>query len=438
MALGLGQMLIYIALASWDGYRDRPAMVVLLIVGAASLYLASLWVAGKSGQTMPLLMALAFAAAYRAVLFVEEPFLSDDYFRYLWDGLVQTHGINPYAFAPADPALAGLDDALRARVNHPAVPTIYPPLAQLVFWIIASTRSGLFGLKAVWLACDAALVFLVHRLASSERRFQSVVLYAWSPLLIVEVAWNAHLDPLGALPLMGAVGLASLGATRGLARGIALGLSASVKYFTAAIVPAAARAGREAWIPVLAFIAITLLLYLPYADAGARLFSGLSIFVESWSFNAGPYRMLLWILRWPWLAKAAYGAIVVGVAFQSARNRWSLERAAFWITGSILMFAPTVHPWYLIWIVPLLALRPSRAWIYLSCSVSLSYYGLGTYRSVGLWPQPVWLALIIWGPFLFLLILDAWRGSWLSTAVEIAFPRSGGKAVGRRAKPEEG
>ncbi len=115
-------------------------------------------------------------------------------------------------------------------------------------------------------------------------------------------------------------------------------------------------------------------------------------------------------------AKAVAAAIVLSIVIQSVRDGWSLTRTAFWVTGALIALSPTVHPWYLLWMVPLVALRPSRAWLYLSGSVFLAYYGLGTYRDAGVWPEPWWIKLLIYGPFLALLVVDGWRGSWWQSA----------------------
>lgn len=426
-ALGLGQAGIYFTLALWDGYHQQPFPAILLILIAFTLYLASIGVAeGLSGRTA-LAIALGLAFLFRASLVLEPPFLTDDYYRYLWDGLVQTRGggaaggggLNPFRYAPADPALAGIDDALRARVNNPTVPTIYPPLAQLVFLAVAALHAGWIGLKLVWLACDAAIAVLIYKLTPAQRRLQSWLIYAWSPLVVIEVAWNAHLDLLGVLPLVAAIGFAARKPDRPLATGLALALSTDVKYFAAALVPGAARVSKRPLSVLIAFTLAALALYIPYVSVGSGLFTGLGIFVDRWIFNAGVFELLLWLLRSLTAAKAVAAAIVLFIVAASVRNDWPLERTAFWVTGAILMLSPTVHPWYVLWMVPLIALRPNRAWLYLSGSVFLAYYGLGIYRTQGVWPEPLWLRAVIWGPFLVTLAIDSWRDSWLQTAVGV-------------------
>jgi len=414
--LALGLLAIYGVLALGDGDGGQPVTALALVLLAFVLYVAALGVCRPLGGRTAFLVALAGGLAFRLILLPEPPFFSDDVWRYLWDGRVQLAGLNPFHHAPAETAVAGIDDALRAKVNHPHVPTIYPPLAQIVFLIAAALPGGWLALKLIWLICDAGIAALLWRLIPQSRRLSGWTVYWWSPLVIVEVAWNAHLDLLGVLPLVAALWLARQPARRGMAIGLALAGAALVKYFIAALLPAAAR--RHGPRTLAAFTAGALLLYLPYVGAGARLFEGLATYSSSWRFNEGLFHVLAWIATPPG-ARIIAALIVFAIVIQSARNGWSLERAAFWITGAILVLSPTLHPWYLLWMVPLIALRPNPAWLLLTGSVFLAYYGLGAYRATGVWPEPWWLELSIHGPFLVLLVRGAWHGSWCQTALEV-------------------
>lgn len=419
LVLGAAQAAVYFTIAFWNGYPDRPGAVMVLTLLAFSFYLAAIASARGLSSRTTLGLAIAFGLLFRLILLPEPPFLSDDVFRYLWDGLVQLRGLNPYRYAPADPALAGIDDALRAQVNHPEVRTIYPPLAQIVFAICAviSAKSWLV-LKSVWLLCDLGIAVTLFRLVEPARRLQLWTVYWWSPLVIVEVAWNAHLDLLGVLPVVLALWLARASPVRAAALGIAIAAAALVKYFAAAFIPAATRSGRAGRTLTAFFLAI-LLLHIPYAGAGRSMFEGLFIYAENWRFNDGLFHVLAWVTISPRIARGAAAVLVLFVVLQSIRNEWSLDRTVFWVTGAILMLSPTLHPWYLLWMVPLLSLRPSGAWLYLSGSVFLAYYGLGAYRAHGYWPEPWWASLLIYGPFLALLLREAWRDSWWHTSWEL-------------------
>src|SRR5687767_1762069 len=76
-------------------------------------------------------IVIVFAALFRLSLLFAPPFLSDDIYRYVWDGRVQAAGINPYRHIPADPVLADLrDDKIYPKINRrDYAPTMYPPLA---------------------------------------------------------------------------------------------------------------------------------------------------------------------------------------------------------------------------------------------------------------------------------------------------------------------
>ena len=92
------------------------------------------------------------------------PSLSDDAYRYVWDGQVQAHGINPYQYVPQDPALEFLQDgALYDHLNSPAFYSVYPPVSQLIFGAAAHLFDG------NWWAIHYTikLVFVLAELLSS-------------------------------------------------------------------------------------------------------------------------------------------------------------------------------------------------------------------------------------------------------------------------------
>jgi hypothetical protein len=414
-ALAAGQAAVYGLMARSDVYLERPAAAMYAALLAFALYLGGLGAAGRLSGRAALALAAAAGLVFRALLFPEPPFLSDDYFRYLWDGVVQTNGINPYAHAPADTALAGIDDALRSQVNHPTVPTIYPPLVQIVFALNALAGGGWLGLKLVWLACDVGIAALLYRLVPRHRRLQMWTLYWWSPLVVIEVAWSAHLDVLGILPLALAIWLSRSPRPRSIALGLTIAAAAAAKYFAAALLPAAARRARPSRV-ISAFAVGTLLLSLAYVGAGRHMFDGLVTFAAHWRFNESLFGLLDLLLTSSLAAKAMAALVLLFIVVQSVRKDWSLERTAFWVTGGILLLSPTVHPWYLLWMVPLVAIRFSRAWLYLTGSIFLAYFGLETFKTTGVWPEPWWVRLVIYGPFFAMLVVDAWRGSQLPAA----------------------
>ena len=398
---GSAELLLLTALGWWPG-ATFPWMG-LLIFGAAFVTYAV--AAGKvlerdGGHAL----IWIFAVAMRLALLPLTPELSDDIYRYLWDGEVQLAGINPYRYAPVAPELAGIGAPYRALINNPAVHTIYPPLAQLAFLAIALAGGAILQAKLLWLAFDLGTAWLLGRIAvmTGRSRRLTQLLYLWSPLLVVEVAWNGHLEPLGLFALVLVILLAR--APGG--AGTAVALAALTKYAPLAAVPALTR--RLGTRFLIGFAVTAALLYAPYAAAGRQLFAGLGTYVEHWWFMKGPFTLLEAGFP-PVVARYLAAAVVLGVVLWATVRRYRPERALFWILGAGLIVTPTLHPWYVLWMLPLAALRRSRTWILMTGLSFLGYFGVSTYHDTGEWPQPVLLRLLMWVPFLALLTTDAAR-----------------------------
>jgi hypothetical protein len=144
-------------------------------------------------------LIVAVAIGLRGAVLALDPLLSSDIYRYVWDGRVQATGINPYRYVPADPALAALRDAtIYPRINRAdyAV-TIYPPVAQMFFFIVTRIAESVTVMRVAFLACDVvtatAIWLLLRRLGRPATR---LVPYLWHPLPIWEIANSGHIDAL--------------------------------------------------------------------------------------------------------------------------------------------------------------------------------------------------------------------------------------------------
>ena len=145
--------------------------------------------------------ALLFAVAFRVPLAVGWVGPRSDMVRYRWDGRVQTLGYNPYLVMPDDPAVAWThtDETRLMPSIHDRTP--YPAAAQLFFRVIVSIADSSLLMKIAAGRVRSA----DHRGAAgrgfatpADRRGSSLV-YAWNPLVILEVAHSGHIDALGSL-----------------------------------------------------------------------------------------------------------------------------------------------------------------------------------------------------------------------------------------------
>lgn len=274
-----------LATFGWLTGAALPLPRLLLPAAAFLCYGAAGIAATKRPFSIPLIWGIGILA--RLALLPLAPELSDDIYRYLWDGHVLGEGLNPYGHAPADDAYESIRTPWHDRVNHPEVPTIYPPLAQLLFGLVGALGGTIPVAKLVWLCFDLGCGLLLYRIACGTGRNPGAVLvwYLWSPLLIVETAWSAHFDAVGLFFLAGLIWVASgrknrPGSTsrghrpsrrrtrhvRAAALGSLLGLAALTKFAPAATLPPLVR--RHGAAAALAFVAVCTALYLPFAGVG--------------------------------------------------------------------------------------------------------------------------------------------------------------------------
>lgn len=250
--LGTASLAVYLAglpRVTGRGPETHVAYVAFHVV-LVLLYLAALAVLLRrpTADRQVVGLVLAFGLLFRLAVLPSPVFLSSDVYRYLWDGRVQRAGVNPYRYPPAADELAFLrDGVIHAGINRPSEPTVYPPLAQLLFRLSATVApDSLRGWRLLVLGGEAATVALLLRLLNRMGRSPSaVVVYAWAPLAVMESAQGGHVDFL-MLPLLL---LALLWRQRGptFRAGVALGAAVLVKLYPAVLAVVWARGGGPAF-----------------------------------------------------------------------------------------------------------------------------------------------------------------------------------------------
>ncbi|HEX2027314.1 MAG TPA: glycosyltransferase 87 family protein [Nitriliruptorales bacterium] len=354
----LAGLVVYGTVAALQTSGSGLGVYWAAVLGGTAV-LAVGWAAAARAPPRTAVTAIVVGAAlFRAVLVPTAPALSDDLYRYLWDGRVQAANIDPYAHPPDDPALAPLrDGAIHPEVNRPHLRTIYPGGAQLAF--AASWRVGIRGpvaLKALLAALDLLAVgLLVGLLPRLGRRRHLAVAYAWNPLAVLAVGHSGHVDVLVVLALL--LATAVWQRDRPLAAGLLVGAAGAVKLFPLLVLPAFLRRpdGRFAWwlpLPAAAVVAVSYLPYLPSSGpSGARL---LGILLHSYLGQEGytsgrRFRVAfaLGVNGW-WLTAAVAAAVLVAVL----RSQRPAPTRATWLLGAAILLT-TPYPWYAL---PLVAL----------------------------------------------------------------------------------
>lgn len=377
---------------------------------------------------------LVVAAILRALLLPLPPTLSDDVLRYAWDGRVATAGFNPYVLTPEAPELEALRDPLWEAMPHKDIETVYPPLALATFSIAALLPHPVYVLKALLgcidLAACALLIALARRRGLPSER---AALYAWNPLVTLEVAGMGHIDALGVAATVGCVYLLAPGARRVTAAAVAAAAGVAAKLVPLVALPMWARQSRRApgFLSLAAGLSAVVGIALALSVGGAP--PGLTRYAVSWEFNGPIYEPLhrlldaarapeavavvldglkqvtgwhqLWNRFYPYrypelVAKLLLFALLAGWVVRSARWRDPVAGTGA-LFGGVLLCSATVYPWYLLWVLPWAALCRQRAWLLLAVLAPLSY--LPQLGPAELWPG---YYLAIWGPFAVLLALE--------------------------------
>jgi len=407
--LGAAIVAVFAAVARIEGLEHRVALFLSLYATAFVLYAVAVVVAlrshDRSAATRAVVVAVALAA--RVVLVPATPALSTDIHRYLWEGRVVAHGFNPFAHAPDAPELAGLRDENYEGVSHKEMVTIYPPVSQAVFALGAIVHPTLSTQKLVFVLFDVGTVLLLMSLLGlrGANPARSLV-YAWSPLVVFETGHSGHLDAIGVfLTVLGLWLLARRHRARAF---VVLAAGFLSKFFTGILAPYFLV--RRRYMPwLLLSAAVVVAGYMPFAGAGAKLFSSLGVYSSKWQFNGVPYLALVGALGHPLIARWVLAAALVAFALVQAIRSEEVERYAFVTIGCALLLTPTLYPWYLLWVVPFLCLFPNRAWILFTGLVFASYWVWVVLERTGEWRLPAVVYAVEYVPFYALLSFDAWR-----------------------------
>ena len=432
--------LALVVLMGW-GAADPARWTVMMV---SSVAIASVVVMLFRGDRLSRRGVLLWAIAARIALFWMLPVLSDDVYRYLWDGMLQQSGVNPYLYVPADAALARFHaEPIYDALNSPEYFTVYPPVSQFFFAFAAKFLDGewqpaYFVLKVLFVGMEIAGLFLLSRMTHGP----SLALYAWNPLVLLSVAGQVHSDTLLVPLLVATIWFARR--NRGGPAAIALSLAGLVKLYPFLLFPFLWH--RFGWRSVWPGVVTAAVACLPFASAEAvwNVCSSLVLYVGLFEFNAGVYYALKLPILFatgldagrilgPLLAATFLLGTVAAYrldranrregrgmpSFLEAVPRLSLRRGFVLVLGLHLALATTVHPWYL---VPLLAvtipaIRPSWHWYWLSIS------SIGTYMLYA--GGPYWPFVVVgWAGWIVLLTLRN-RGVIVDVALRL---RARGKA----------
>lgn len=390
---------------------SAPRMRVVLFGALGLLSLPLSFFLPDTGRRKATIILVVAAMVLRVAL-LPAP-VSDDVHRYLWEGRLTLAGENPFATAADDPARAEYRDEHWELMNHRDRPTAYPPGIQWIMAASVAVASHPLSMKVLALLGDLLCLGLLLKLLKKRAApVRWAGFYAFNPIILIAFAAEAHFDG-----LMIAALLAMLLADRHRRPALAwffLGFAIQIKFI--AIVLGPLLATRRNISGVWALAPVLILPSLPFLGGLAQWWEGLIGFAGGGAFN-GPLFSVLSLLGFsPESARltgmAMFSAVALAIFVANLRGLPLLRSAAF-VLGTMLVCSPIVHFWYLAWVVPFAALRPSFCLAAASITISGYFLAWHTQDLHGWWGYGHGTAVAIW--LLPLLAFLAQRRPWFAS-----------------------
>ena len=380
-----------------------------------------------------LLLLVGVGIFFRLLLLPSLPNLSDDYFRFIWDGRLLVQGIPPFLYTPENlmemsksVKIDGLSQELFEGMNSPGYFTIYPPVNQLIFWLGAvlspqSISGSVWVMKFCILLAEVGNLFLLKDLL---KRFKLpghwIAFYALNPLVVVELSANLHFEAFLIFFLL--LTLWTLLKYPYWVASLPFALAIASKLLPLMFFPLFIR--RLGWRKTILFSLLSFfwlgLMFTPLLDLNTlfHMFDSIGLYFQSFEFNASIYYLVRW---WGYqeygyniiqsagknLAALVFALIWVFVVLEKKPVLRSLPVAMMWVLFIYFSGASIVHPWYVCTLVALCSLSNFRFPILWTSLLPLTYF---TYRTEA-YTENLWLVGIEYFLLWSLLIWELWKNT---------------------------
>jgi len=388
----------------WLGYFTPRQSFGQLISLYSALFVIYFFLAKTFNNARDVIFLGVF---FRLLLLFAVPALSDDFYRFVWDGRLLANGINPYTILPAD-FINSIDyqnnfenNLIFSKLNSPNYYTVYPPLNQLIFAASATLSKGsLFGnviaLRIFILLAETCLLFMLMKNKLSDK----FNLYSFNPLIIIELNGNLHFEGVVMCFLVLALSMGVKDRKSLVFSSFLFACAVCVKMLPLIFIPLIIKQlGWKKGVFYASLVGIfTALFFLPFLDQMLieKLFSSVNLYFQKFEFNASIY----YLIRAVGFKFFGYNIIgmagkimafltFLGVLFISWKSK-NLYLGALAILTFYFAMATTVHPWYVTNLLVIVVFTSFRYPIVWSYTVFLSY---ATYQT-NFYQENLWLVTL--------------------------------------------
>jgi alpha-1,6-mannosyltransferase len=337
------------------------------------LFVSFLFLINQNLKLFSLKTLIGIAVFFRLILLFCHPALSDDFYRFIWDGQLLSHGLNPFSHLPQDiyPGSISeipLADTLYSHLNtlQKSNYTCYPPFNEVFFFLAALLfPKNLFGNILIMrvfilLAETGTIIYGIKTLKLLGKNEGKILLYALNPLVIIELTGNLHFEAVMIFFLI--LGLYFWVKNRNSFAAMAVGMSASVKLITLIVLPFFMKKHHLKDQIIFFIVSFTsfILLLLPIflSNQQAEFFSTVALYFHNFQFNSSILSLLRqYMLRLSGLdlvfvfgpLLSFVSLLIISALFLFRNNKQpliALESILFALTVYYFL-TTTVHPWYI-------------------------------------------------------------------------------------------
>ncbi|NQW26322.1 MAG: hypothetical protein HQ474_00300 [Flammeovirgaceae bacterium] len=378
---------LFLTSIAYLGIGLKRTDTLALFICFSSAYFAYFWICSN---TLSIKQLLLLGVTARLILFWILPNLSDDFYRFLWDGQLIKNGISPYAILPTEAIELNLacctTDALQL-LNSPNYYSIYPPLNQFIFWLssIVSSPLGAIGLiRILLLFADLGALFLINRLQPKSNHGRWLFL---NPLLIWEGVGNVHFEPFVIFFIL--FFLYQLSKSNLVAAGWGWGLAMATKLVPLIFIPTLLfKFGwKNGGILIITGLTVFMVSMAPLLQLlpQSGFLSSLALYFNYFEFNASIYYLIralgFWIKGYNIIGSLGpilgiFTALIISsYVLWRSQTQDSLASLLLFSLTIYLLMSTTVHPWYLLTLLPLGLLSGYWFPVLWSMTACWSYFG---------------------------------------------------------------
>lgn len=378
-----------------------PREKTLFLIAGFGIAFTSFMIVLRKADNEDVDLAYYWGILLRVLLIASLPKLSDDVFRFIWDGRLIFNLEDPYKYLPAhylDSGLKGLDIGLFEKLNSKEYFSIYPPFNQVFFFlsVLFSPNSEVWSiilLRVIILVFELGNMRLIKQLLVHYKLPQKYGLVYWlNPLVIFELTGNLHFEGIVVFFLL----LALLKYEQGRLHlsAIYFGLSVATKFIPLIFLPLLIRkiGFKKAFIYGLIVVVTLAISFLPLINTAHvwAIWESMSLYFQKFEFNGSIYYLTRWYgfeteghniiaKSGKWMMYATFGSIMIYSFLAKPKTDW--PRQMVWVWFLYLLFGTTVHPWYVIPMLAMSVFSSKRFPLIWSALIFLTYinYAGGTY-----------------------------------------------------------